>query len=299
MNTPAVLLVALMASIALTVFALGLHATVTDATSLVRQPGKLTRSLLVMTVLMPLIAVALVSALDLRPAVKIALATLSLAPVPPFWPRKSLKAGGAASVTMGLLVVTTIVSIVSIPLSVEVFEHVFGMHLRESTSTIARIVSLTILLPLAGGMAVRHVAPSLARRVATGVALLGTVLLIAPLIPLVIRMWADFTQFLGDGTFVAMVAFVTAGLMLGHALGGPVRGDRPVLALAAMSRHPGIAIAIAHGNFPSERLVPAAILLYVLISGVATLPYLKRVQRRRTRVTSYQPQGHRSDRPAA
>jgi BASS family bile acid:Na+ symporter len=40
-------------------------------------------------------------------------------------------------------------------------------------------------------------------------------------------------------------------------------------------RHPAIAIAIAQANFPDQKLAPAAILLYVLVSAIAAAPYLR------------------------
>jgi BASS family bile acid:Na+ symporter len=48
-----------------------------------------------------------------------------------------------------------------------------------------------------------------------------------------------------------------------------------VLALASASRHPGMALAIARLNFPDEHAVPAAILLYFLVSTLIALPYVR------------------------
>jgi BASS family bile acid:Na+ symporter len=43
-----------------------------------------------------------------------------------------------------------------------------------------------------------------------------------------------------------------------------------VLALATTSRHPAIAIAIAHANFPQQKLAVPAIVLYLIVSGIVT-----------------------------
>jgi len=48
-----------------------------------------------------------------------------------------------------------------------------------------------------------------------------------------------------------------------------------VLALCTASRHPGIAIAIAAANFPDQKRVPAAVLLYLIVNGILSGPYLK------------------------
>jgi bile acid:Na+ symporter, BASS family len=46
-------------------------------------------------------------------------------------------------------------------------------------------------------------------------------------------------------------------------------------------RHPAIAIAIAQANYPDQKLAPAAILLYVLVSVIAAAPYLRWTKRSR------------------
>jgi len=67
---------------------------------------------------------------------------------------------------------------------------------------------------------------------------------------------------------------VAIGLIVGHLLGGPDPRDCVVLALATASRHPGVALAIAAANFPQEKRVLGAILLYLLISLVVSVAYL-------------------------
>ena len=57
-------------------------------------------------------------------------------------------------------------------------------------------------------------------------------------------------------------------------LGGPDDEDRSVLALASAARHPGVAMAVASANFPDQKLAPAAILLYLLLSAILTIPYV-------------------------
>ena len=53
-----------------------------------------------------------------------------------------------------------------------------------------------------------------------------------------------------------------------------------MLALSTASRHPGVAIAIAHATFPGEKLTVAAVLLYVLLSAAVSIPYLNWTKRR-------------------
>ena len=55
--------------------------------------------------------------------------------------------------------------------------------------------------------------------------------------------------------------------------------DRPVLALATASRHPGIAIAIAQTNFPQQKLAMTAVILYLLVNAIVAIPYLRWIKR--------------------
>jgi BASS family bile acid:Na+ symporter len=263
------------ASVALTVFALGLRAEKADATSLLRQPAKLVRSITAMSVVMPLFAVIAALVFDPRPAVRIALVALSVSPVPPIWPRKATKAGGSESFTIGLLVASAVLALLTIPLTFALLDKVFGVPLRVPLAVIGKLTLVTVLIPLAAGMAVRHNAPRHAQRWVKPVSLGAMSLLVLALVPALIKMVPAFGQLLGDGTLAIMAAFVVVGLAAGFLLGGPKREDRVVLALAASSRHPGIALVLVHLNYPEQLLAPAAIVLYFIVSAVVSLPYLK------------------------
>jgi bile acid:Na+ symporter, BASS family len=261
-------------SIFMTVFGLALNATMDDALYLFRRPSELARSLLSMNVIMPLFAAALAAAFDLHPAVEIALVTLAVSPVPPILPKKELKAGGHASYAIGLLVAAGALAIVFVPAAVELLGRVFGRSIHISVATIAQLVLFTVLFPLAAGIAVRHFAPAFADRIARPISLVAAVLLIASALPIVFTAWPAITSLIGNGTIIAIAAFVIFGLTIGHLLGGPEEEDRTVLALSTASRHPGIALAIAGASFPGQKLVLGAVLLYLIVNAVVSLPYL-------------------------
>jgi BASS family bile acid:Na+ symporter len=265
---------ALKTSILMTVFGLALNATIDDALYLFRRPSELVRSLLSMNVIMPLFAAALAAAFNLHLAVEIALITLAVSPVPPILPKKELKAGGHASYAIGLLVAAAVLAIVFVPLAVDLLGRVFSRPAQISVATIAQLVLLTVLLPLAAGIAVRHFAPATADRIARPISLVAAVLLIASALPIVFTAWPAITSLIGNGTIIAIAAFVIFGLTVGHLLGGPEEEDRTVLALSTASRHPGIALAIASASFPGQKLVLGAVLLYLIVNAVVSLPYL-------------------------
>ena len=263
------------------VFAIGLQATFADATFLFRRPGQLLRAFLSMNVLMPLVALAIAAPFDLHPAVKIALVVISVSPTPPILPKKALKTGGKDDYTIGLLVAAAVLSIIVIPVTLEIFEKITGVPLAMQSGSVALLVLTTILAPLLVGMAVRKIAPAIADRAAKPIGVLASVLLILSALPVLIGMAPTVFSFIGDGKVLSLAAFALAGFIIGHLLGGPEPENRPVLALATASRHPAVALAIAHANFPNQKLTAAAVFLYVIISAILSALYLAWDKRQR------------------
>ena len=279
MDLRSLIILALKISVVATVFGLGLEATFSDATCLFRRPRELGREMLSMNVVMPLLALGLVLAFRIHPAVKIALATLSVSPVPPIFPRQALKAGGKHDYTVGLLAAASALAIVAIPVTLEIFQWFVGVPLRMPVRSVTDLVFLTVLAPLLAGIAVREWMPSLAERIAKPVGGAGMAFLVLSFIPVLFRSTGTILSLIGNGTLACMIAFAVVGLAAGHFLGGPDPGNRHVLALATAVRHPGIAAAIAALNFPNQRLAVPAILLYLIASGILAMIYRRMAAR--------------------
>jgi len=269
----------LQASILMTVFGFGLQATPGDVLYLVRRPGLLARSLVAMFVIMPIVALAMVRVFALRPAVEIALAMLSISPIPPLLPGREEKAGGHQSFALGLMVIAGVVSIVTVPLAIDLLGRYFVRPFAMPPGAIASLVLKTVVLPLAAGMLVRAILPAAATRIAKPMGLVATVLLAVGGLALLAGALPPALALVGNGTIVAMAGFVAAGLAVGHAFGGPEPDHRTVLALSTASRHPAIALAIAKANFPDEPFLGAAIVLFLLVNLLVGIPYQSRRKR--------------------
>ena len=276
MNLQAMIVLALKISIVLTVLAVGLNATFSDATFLFRRPRKLIRAFLSMNVVMPFLALVLVLSFNLHPAVKIALAALSVSPVPPFFPNNVLQAGGRENYTVGLLVATGVLSIVVIPITMEIFEQVVHTRFAMPAGSIAKVVFVTVLAPLMGAIALRAVAPVFAQKAAKPLGMFATILLTLSCLPVLFGSLRRFLSLIGDGTLLSFAVFALVGYAIGHWLGGPRPEDRRVLGVATASRHPAIAITIAHANFPDQQMAVPAILLYLIVCAIITMLASKR-----------------------
>jgi BASS family bile acid:Na+ symporter len=273
MTLKTLLPIALNMSLFLVVFATGLRANLWDATHLLRSPGEFVRALLAMSVLMPLFVAALVLIIDLDSSVRIALVALSIAPVPTLLPMQTVKTAASVGYAIGVLVMGSVLAIIFVPIAMEVIEQVYSVPLHMTAVSIATFVFMVVLLPIGLGLAVHRYAPALAQRLAEPIARIAGIGVLVFLGVLMVLAAPAMWTLIGNGTVLAIVAFVLVGLVIGHLLGGPTPANRTALAFSTASRHPGLAILIVQTNFPAEKLALAAALLFLLVNIIVTSLY--------------------------
>jgi BASS family bile acid:Na+ symporter len=278
-TSTAIILLVVKVSLALAVLAIGLRSQEGDAVWLVRHPGLLVRSLLSMNVIVPLVALAVTQALDLRPPVRLAIVALSLSPVPPILPHQTGKAGGEAAYSVGLLTIASLMAVVLVPVSAWIVGTLFGMTVHVMPRAVAVLMAQTVLAPLGVGVLIRHLVPAFAVRAARPVNLIGMLALAFAFLLVLTGAWPAMRSLLDSRAVLAAVLVAGAALLVGHELGGPDDLDRPVLALASVMRHPAVAIAIGHAAFPENKLVVPAVLLQFVVAALAALPYVRWEQR--------------------
>jgi BASS family bile acid:Na+ symporter len=275
MNAAQWLKIALMASIMLTVFGLGLSSTFQDATFLLRRPKLLAKAFLSMNIIMPVIAALIATTFALPFEVKVALVALSVSPVPPIIQKKQLAAGGRLNYVVGLLMAMSVLAVAFVPLAVTIVNHVFGRERVLGPWAVAKIMLLSVLAPLLVGLVARHLFPA-AQKAARVIVSAAFMMLLAAIVPVLFGLWPMLRPLLGNGTVVVMIAMAIIGLAVGHLLGGPRAGDRTALAISTASRHPAVALAVAtSGPDVGTKPVLALILLYLLVAMAVCIPYQK------------------------
>ncbi len=206
-----------------------------------------------------------------------------MSPVPPFLPPRNIKAGGGSDYAIGLLVATCLVSIVQVPVALALLARVFDIPLSLSFWRVLLSVGWTVLAPLLAGLTIKRFAPEFAARAARPAAKLAVLILLVGLVPLLVIALPKAVPLIGNGTLLAMLVFCVTGLGVGHLLGGRVSSDRATLAMSTAARHPGVALAIARVNFPDHTLVLPAVLLYMVLNLLVSLPYIRWAARQTTR----------------
>ena len=171
-------------TVMLMILAVGLGATPRDATFLLRQPGLLLRSLLAMYVLVPLVAILITRLVPLTPAVTAALLVLSVSAGAPLLPRK-LHHVGDAGFSFSLVVLTSAIAIVVVPAWLAWLGPQFDALASISAARVARLLAMSLFLPLAAGMALRPLLGARADAVAATIAGAGGSILIVAAVTLI------------------------------------------------------------------------------------------------------------------
>lgn len=295
MSIQTMIMVGLTLSIFLTVLTIGMRVTPADLSCVLSKPSLLLRSLLVMNVLWPVVAVIVCKTFSLHPAVIVGLVTLSIAPVGAMFSKAMLPlvAPDNPAYARGLFFASTVLSAILTPLAIEVIQRIFGEGevVHVSPLTVIQVVVSSVLIPLGLGLAFAFWRPKARLWVPALQKVSGLVLLVC-VVPVIVAAWPVMASVVREGTLTAIVLMTLIGLAIGHLLGGPAEDDRTVLAFATVSRHPGVAIAVA--TLTDERLAPIGVLLAVLVGELAVVPY--KIWRKRRRAAATAP-GH--DQPPA
>jgi len=274
MSAQAIFGAALKCSIMLTLFGFGMQARRDDLLYFVRRPRLLVQALFAMFVVMPVLAILMTKPFPFNSPVSIALIALSISPVPPLLPKKITKSSGESLNGLGLMVTAAVFSVAFVPLATYLIGRYMNRPLAMGPATVAKLILLSVISPLAAGLVFRRLAPALAGRIAASlVRAAGIVLLVGVVCILVFALPAAWSL-VGNGTILAIAGFVVAGLFVGHIFGRGGPNERVALALATACRHPALAVAIAGANIPAEHRVFGAVLLYALVNAFFTIPYV-------------------------
>jgi bile acid:Na+ symporter, BASS family len=262
------------------ILAIGMRARWTDLLYLWQRPGLLVRSLLAMYVVVPLTAFALVKLLAMTSGAKAALIVLAASGGAPLLPRRLARLGEGVY-AFSLVVSSSLIAMIVVPLWLELFTVHFGVALEIHVLDVAKVVAQTFLLPLIIGMVLRGGFPIVSGFLANRVLdLAGIVLLLCGVALLAIN-WQVLLLIQGPG-LLALITMMIVAIATGHWLGGPDTENRNVLAIACATRHIGVALVVAT-TFPKVRTV-VVLIAYVFLAALISALYLNYANRRQARI---------------
>ncbi|WP_439622610.1 bile acid:sodium symporter [Gemmata sp.] len=214
----------------------------------------------------PAAAWLLVACLPLDRAHATGLLLLGGAAGAPFLPKLAAAARGDAAFSVGLMLLLMVASVAFLPVALPAM--VPG--LAAEPWPLLRPLLVSMLLPLAAGVAVREWSERWAARVRPAVATLSSVSMVAAVVLLVGLNFSALLATIGTGAVGAGVVFVAVSTAAGYALGTPSPDTRSVLALGTGQRNIAAALLIATQNYPNEPGV-VVMLLVTTLAGLAVL----------------------------
>ncbi|MCP3099455.1 hypothetical protein LZ198_11295 [Myxococcus sp. K15C18031901] len=256
------------------------------------RPALYLRALLVVLVLVPLVALAVVMLFRLPTVVGSAVLLMAVCPGAPLQLNQAKSFGASPTTSMNLLMLLCVFSLVTVPFWVARLDVRMGVDFEATPALVFRLLAVKIFPPLVVGIAVQRLFPRAAAALAPWCNRLFTVLLLAVAVVLLFIVGPQLLK-VAWLAVLALVVMVTLAALLGHWAGGPRLEDRKAVAIAAAFAHPVLSMTIISQSYPNLRALQVAGVVgaYVLIRVAALLPYRMWVKRREDSTRSRWPHG--------
>ena len=276
--------------LAFIMFSLGLGLRGRDFSRVLKFPVAFGAGLLNQVILLPLVAFGLAHAFGLPPMLAVGLMVLALCPGGVTSNLLARLAGGNAPLSISLTAITSLLSIVTVPILLSLsISHFVGAESALSVDKMTKL-GLTMFLitavPVAIGMTVTQKHPNLAQRMGPGVSRAAALLFVVIIAAALVENWEVFSGNLGTLGPVAVllnVVMLGLGLASSRALGLGAR-DATTISIESGVQNGTLAIAVGsmvtavEGQILSPESVPAAV--YSITMYFVCLPFV--IWRRRS-----------------
>jgi bile acid:Na+ symporter, BASS family len=223
-----------------------------------REPHPIARALLGNFVLVPLLAIAIVHAFSLDPALELGLILLGTAAGAPFLIKLVAIARVDVALGTALLVLLVPVTVMFMAIAVPFL----APDAAVDPVAIALPLTLTLLLPLALGLLVTEKAPKWSRRLQPTARIVSTVSLVLLLATTLVVNVRELREIVASPALVAILLFVVGSFVIGYVIASPHPERRVVLSLGTAQRNIAAATVVAAEGFRG----PDTLLLVVLAS---------------------------------
>ncbi len=250
------------------VFAIGLRTTAADLRKTWVERRLIFRALLVLELVVPVLAIAVVWTLPLSRLAAVIIGLMAACPGAPI----ALHPLGGRSTAVVILATVSFLAPLTVPLWIEVLERVFPIELAVQPGTLATIILVKLILPLLAGMAMAACWPRTARkleRVVRAVFWVGLVVALG----LVLRLGVPVLLEVSPWAILAVLVVVLVSAAVAHLAGGPRLDDSRTLASIAVLGNPALALAVVAYSYPNVEIVEA-MACYLIVRALALFPYL-------------------------
>ena len=273
--------------LAFIMFSIGLGLTVHDFTRVFRHPRAMFVGLINQIILLPLVALVVLVGYEGRPEFALGLMILAASPGGITSNLLSTLAGGNAALSVSMTAITSLLSIVTVPLILGLSQHYFlgdGQAIAMPIGFVMGSILVVTGLPIGLGMALQKWKPNganWARPKARHIATIVFAMIVAS--AFVGQMDNITTHFADIGPRLLMLNVLTMalGLMTAHFL-GLGRADGITISLECGLQNAALSIFIAVSVLGNPVLVVPAI-TYALIMNLTAAPFIFWVRRPRLR----------------
>ena len=160
-------------SVVASMFAQGLSIVPSQLVLFRERPLLMLWSLVVVLFLVPVAALVIIRLLKPSPAVAIGLAILVASPAAPMMLVKVPKTGGSLAYMASLHLSLALLALLTVPITLYLLSKALGFQVEVGVLAVARVVGMTILVPVCLGMLARSFFPKVADTIAPALAKVG------------------------------------------------------------------------------------------------------------------------------
>ena len=263
--------------VAVVMISIGLRVSSGELLDILRNRTLFARTLLANCVLIPAIGFLLISIFPLTPDVRIGILLLAAIPGTPIALQFTRMAKTRLAFGAAMIFVLSLVSIVMIPLAIEVMPETAQRNQRPMLLLVTSI-ALYIALPLCAGLWAARRAPEIARRLVLPLSILASIVFIFLMWETRLARREAFNAIRGGGTILAMLLLLLLSMLIGWLIGGPDRESRRVLATSTGMRSVIVVLYVARYCFPGTNvhvipivylslMVPTNLLFHLAFTG--------------------------------
>ncbi len=236
-------------------------------------------SLVANFVLIPVLALLIVTIIPVSEGLKIGLILVGFAAGAPFLPKLVHLAKGDVAFTAGLMVLLMVITIAYLPI---VLPFVLA-GVQVNPWEIARSLILLMLIPIAFALFIRARYEEVAKGLIPTMNMAANLSLAAMFIGYFVAYFDETFGVLGSGGILIAVLLVVGAVVIGYLLGGTDMGIKKVLALGTGQRNLAAAFAIATSNFASNPDVLIEVMDVAVVGLIILMLIAGELGRRSTR----------------